>query len=338
MSRQPQQVSHALWFQRPGSAALMAEPLPQPGPGCSLLKSSFSAISPGTEHLVFSGNVPPAMREAMRVPYMAGDFTFPVKYGYSLVGRVESSDDPSLQGRMVHLLHPHQDFVIARNEDLFVVAPGVGEARATLASNLETAVNAVWDSGVTIGQTCLVVGFGIIGSLVARLLDRIPGVKVTVADCDAAKTALATALGFSALLPEAIEGDFDLAFHASASGAGLQLCIDKTGFEGRIVEASWYGAQAVTLELGRSFHIQRKRIISTQVSAIPARQERRWTFLRRRQLVFDLLRDPVFERHITEAVAFSDLPAYYNAGGLRKPGLARVVDYSRSTGVTPCSS
>ena len=331
-------AGRALWFQARGNAALVTEALPALDTGFSLLRTSFSAISPGTEHLVFCGNVPPPMHEAMRVPYMAGDFGFPVKYGYSLVGRVESGDDASLQGRLVHLMHPHQDCVIARNEDLFVVPQGVGEVRATLASNLETAVNAVWDSGVTLGQACLVVGFGIIGSLVARLLSRIPGVTVAVSDCDPSKTALATQLGFCAFPPERIEGPFDVAFHASASGEGLQQCIDATGFEGTIVEASWYGTEAIRVELGRSFHSQRKRIIATQAATIPPRLQRRWSLLRRKQLVFDLLRDPVFDRHITEAVAFADLPAYFNAGGLRKPGLARLVDYSRSAGEEPCSS
>ena len=322
-------AGRALWFEGAGSARVRSEPLPAPHPGSSLVAAAFSAISPGTERLVFSGHVPPSMHETMRVPYMAGDFRFPVKYGYSLVGRVEASDDASLEGRTVHLLHPHQDRAVVRNADLFVVPQGVDAARATLASNLETAVNAVWDSSATLGQSCLVVGFGIIGSLVARLLAGIPGVAVSVADSDPAKRSLAAALGFDARAPEAIPGPFDIAFHASATGAGLQLCIDAAGFEGTIVEASWYGTQAVAVELGGSFHAQRKRIVSTQVSAIPAALQRRWSFARRKQLVFDLLRDPVFDRHITETVAFADLAAYFNGGGLAKPGLARVVDYSR---------
>lgn len=321
----------ALWFVAQGQASLRAEPLPAPGPGCSLLRSVFSAISPGTERLVFTGEVPPAMRQTMRVPYMGGDFAFPVKYGYSLVARVEASDDAALVGRLVHLLHPHQDVLVAGNADLFVVPPGIDEACATLASNLETAVNAVWDSGVTLGQSCLVVGFGIIGSLIARLLSRIPGVTVAVADRDETKTAVAAGLGFNAFAPEDVVGPFDLAFHASASAEGLQLCIDRTGFEGRIIDASWYGTRTVQLALGGSFHSERKRIISTQVSAIPPDMARRWTYGRRKSLVFELLRDPVFARHITQVIGFADLPAWYNNAGLTRPGLARVVDYRSAT-------
>jgi threonine dehydrogenase-like Zn-dependent dehydrogenase len=248
------------------------------------------------------------------------------------VGRVERSDDAALEGQLVHLLHPHQERVVARNADLFVVPEGVGAARATLASNLETAVTAVWDSGATLGQACLVVGFGIVGSLIARVLAGIPGVAVCVSDSDPAKRSLAKHLGFAAPEPGEIEGPFDIAFHASATREGLQQCIDTTGFEATIVEASWYGTQAVGVELGASFHVQRKRIVATQVSTIPAPLQRRWTYARRKQLVFDLLRDAAYDRHITETVAFADLPAWYNGGGLARPGLARIVDYGRSTG------
>jgi len=276
---------------------------------------------------VLNGQVPAGLHGAMRVPYMEGDFSFPVKYGYSLVGRVVESDDADLTGRTVHLLHPHQDALVARNEDLFVVDASIPAARATLASNLETAVTAVWDSGVTLGQRCLVVGFGIIGSLVARLLSRLPGVKPVVVDSDASQRALAAELGFVAPPAGDVEGEFDCAFHASGSGAGLQRCLDRVGFEGRVLELSWYGTRTVQLELGGSFHRDRKAVIASQVSTIPSHLRGRWTYRRRKELVFELLRDPAFDRHITETLAFTDLPNYYQSGGLERPGLARVVEY-----------
>jgi threonine dehydrogenase-like Zn-dependent dehydrogenase len=330
-------AGRALWFQARGNAVLRDEPLPELGPGFSLVRASFSAVSPGTEQLVFSGRVPPPMHATMRVPYMAGDFGFPVKYGYSLVGRVESSDDAALRGCLVHLMHPHQDRLVARDADLFLVPEGVAAPRATLASSLETAVNALWDSGATIGDRCLVAGFGIIGSLIARLLARMPGVDVVVADPEASKIDLASRLGFAALQPGRVQGNFDIAFHASSTGEGLQLCIDRTGFEGTIVEASWYGSRPVTVELGQGFHSERKRIVSTQVSTVAASMRARWSLARRKALVFELLRDACFDAHLTESIAFDDLPAYCNAGGLAKPGLARVVAYGASEG-EPCSS
>jgi len=319
--------ARALWFTAPGTAALREEPLPPLAPGQSLLRAVASAVSPGTERLVLAGQVPPAVREDMRVPYMGGDFAFPVKYGYSLVARVEASDDPALEGRLVHLLHPHQDRAVARNADLFVVDEAIDPVRAALAANLETAVNAVWDAEAALGERCLVVGFGIIGSLAARLLARIPGVEVVVAERDAAQAALAASLGFAACAPQEVAGEFDLAIDASASGEGLQLAIDRTGTEGRIVEASWHGTHEVRLALGGSFHRGRKRLLSTQVSSIPARHAPRWDHARRKRLVFALLRDAAFARHVTATVAFAELAAFVNGGALAQPGLARVVLY-----------
>lgn len=329
-------ATRALWFQRPRHAALRDEALPRRPEGCSLVRSHFSAVSPGTERLVFAGDVPEALRGEMRVPYMAGDFGFPLKYGYSLVGRVEASGDAALLGRLVHLMHPHQECAIARDEDLFAIPEGVPAARATLAANLETAVNAIWDSGVAIGSRCLVVGFGVLGSLIARLLAAMAGTIVVVCDKDAAQRALAAELGFTACAPDEAAGPFDVAFHVSASAEGLQLCIDATGFEATIVEASWYGTRAVELRLGGSFHNQRKRIVSSQVSSIAPPMRARWSYRRRKALVFDLLRDPAFDRHITEHVAFADLPAWFNGGALDQAGLARVVDYT--PGGSACSS
>jgi threonine dehydrogenase-like Zn-dependent dehydrogenase len=323
----PLSTTRALWFRHARQAALEEEALAPPPAGCSTIRAEFSAVSPGTERLVFAGEVPQALRDTMRVPYMGGDFGFPLKYGYSLVGRVEASGDPALRGQRVHVMHPHQERVVARDADLFVVPEGIPATRATLAANLETAVNAVWDSGATLGTACLVVGFGIVGSLIARLLAAVPGTTVTACDSDPAKRALAAAAGFAACAPEDAAGPFDLAFHASGSGEGLQVCIDATGFEATIVEASWYGTRAATLRLGGTFHNQRKRIVSTQVSAVAAPQRARWSFARRKALVFELLRDAGFDRHITESVRFADLPAWFNGGGLDRPGLARIVDY-----------
>jgi len=322
-----QRTTRSLWFEKPGMAALIETPLPPRQSGFSLVSALSSGISPGTENLVFCGNVPALLHPQMKVPYMEGEFSFPVKYGYSMVGQVKVTDDPALQGRLVHLLHPHSRFFLARNQDLFVFE-NIPPARATLASNLETAVNAVWDSGVSIGQSCLVVGFGIIGSLVVRLLSRIPEVKVVVADSNPQKLAMAAAMGFQTFAPGQALANFDLAFHASSSGEGLQLCLDHTGFEARIVELSWYGNRKINLELGGDFHSKRKAIVASQVSAIAPAFRGRWDFLRRKQLVFALLKDPAFDRHVTHTIPFAESPEYYNQGGLTAPGLARVIDYN----------
>ena len=318
----------ALWFPAREEAAILPAPLPEVGEGWCEIHSLFSAVSPGTERLVYTAQVPSHMAQEMRCPYMGGEFSFPVKYGYALVGMIHKGPVEML-GKVVHVLHPHQDRCVVQLQDVYALPPDVPPRRATLASNLETAVNAMWDAQVGLGERVLVVGFGIVGSLVARLLSFIPGVELDVVDTAPAKQRLAKAMGFRTPPPEDLEPGFDLAIHASASAAGLQMAIDQVGFEGRVIELSWYGTRPVSVQLGGAFHNQRKRIISSQVSTIAPMHRPRWDNRRRKDLVFALLRRPEFDAHITHTVLFHDLPCVFQrlADGPTE-GLAYVVDYA----------
>ena len=317
----------AFWIKDICQGAIVEEELPPVKNGWCEIETLFSAVSPGTEWLIFSGLVPEDLYDAMRCPYMDGDFPAPVKYGYSLVGRVAAGSN-GMSGKVVHVLHPHQDRAVVRMEDTFIVPADVPAERATLASNLETVVNAVWDSQVTLGERALVVGFGIVGSLVARVLSSIPGVEVTIVDTNPQKVDLAEKMGFSSSNVSESANDFDLAFHASGAGEGLQTAIDAVGFEGRVVDLSWYGIRPVSLQLGGSFHSRRKRIISSQVSHLPPQMKPRWDPLRRRKLVFSLLKNQQYDRHITDAVPFTGLPRFFDGlGESRIDGLSYLVEY-----------
>ncbi|WPP51647.1 zinc-dependent alcohol dehydrogenase [Catalinimonas niigatensis] len=289
------------------------------------VKALYSLISTGTERLVANGQVPVSMNKQMSVPYMEGAFSFPIKYGYSLVGKV-TEGPAALQGQLVHLLHPHQDICKVKAADLKVIPADIPAPRATLASNMETALNAVWDSEVSIGDRVLLVGFGIIGSLTARLLQSIPGVDLSIHETNPDRCNIAEKMGF-----HLVDGfhEYDIAFHCSGSSQGLQTCIDHVGMEGKIIELSWYGEQAVHIHLGNSFHHQRKQIISSQVSQIPGKKKVRWDYQRRKTTVMELLKNPVFDQHIGSRITFQEVPALFDqirAGKLS--ALSWVIDYT----------
>jgi riboflavin-specific deaminase-like protein len=320
-------AAQGFWHDGAGQSALRATPLRRPPADWCEIETHFSAVSPGTERLVASGGVPNELHAAMRCAYMEGQFPYPVKYGYSLVGRVVDGPD-DVVGRAVHVFHPHQDRATVRVADLHAVPDSVPMSRATLAPNLETALNAVWDADVTIGHRVLVVGFGIVGSLIARLLSRISGVEVDVLDVDPAKRGLAARLGFNAMDVAAAPDSYDVAFHASATGPGLQSAVDAVGFEGRVIDVSWYGAKNVSLALGGSFHHQRKRIESSQVGSVATRMRPRWTHARRMDLVMRLLTDPTYDEHITRTVDFTALSALFAEAPLGlAPSLSILVRY-----------
>ncbi|MCB0704669.1 MAG: zinc-binding alcohol dehydrogenase [Saprospiraceae bacterium] len=263
------------------------------------LRASHSLISNGTEKTVSTGKVPDAAYDTMRVPYMSGRFEFPVKYGYSLVGVLEEPTHPR-HGQRVHLLHPHQSLCPVDPSDCFRIPDNVPSDRATLASNMETALNAIWDSKISAGDRVLLVGAGLIGLLLARLIQGIPGVDLRIAEPNPIRAAQVQILGFS--LSANADADFDLAFHCSGTAAGLQLAIDKIGSEGKVIELSWFGDNAVNLKLGSSFHFQRKQLISSQVSSIPADHQSRWDFQRRKETVFKLLADTWYDQLLTPLI------------------------------------
>ncbi len=302
--------AHSLWFSDKGKAELQKEDLSPLKSGYCHIRTINSSISLGTESLVFKGKVPQSLFEEMRCPYMEGSFAFPLKYGYSLVGEVV--DGPAeIQGKLVHLLHPHQDQCQVRVSDISLIPSFIPPARATLASNMETAVNAIWDSQLAMGEKILVVGFGLIGALIAQLASFHPGIQVDICEVDYQQSLLAQKLGFSIINKEEISNDYDLAFHTSGNGEGLQTALDSLGFEGRVIELSWYGTQSLSIQLGTSFHSMRKKIICSQVSHVATSQRARWNYKRRKDLVFSLLKNPVFDSFITDQSFFSDLPQVF---------------------------
>ncbi len=319
----------SLWHESPSHSVLREVPLPKLEKGELLLRTYYALISQGTERLVATGGVPPDLYEAMRVPYMEGDFSLPVKYGYSLVGEIVSGGHP-LRGKMVHLMHPHQESCVISEKDCFVIPDGVPARRAVLAPNMETAITALWDARVLVGERVLLVGFGLVGSLVARLLSQLPGVDLQIAEPQAYRSDLAKKMGFSIWDGS---GDFDLAFHTSGTEQGLHLCLDVLSVEGRVVELSWYGSRRPALPLGHAFHSKRLRLISSQVGHLPGAQLPRWDYARRKDLVFRLLADAAYDEHLDAKIPFEGLPDFFRKlrSGDEINALGVVVEMGRTT-------
>lgn len=299
--------SRACWIAAPGRAEIRAETLAPPAAGEVQVRALHGAISRGTEALVFRGEVPESEFGRMRAPFQQGDFPAPVKYGYINVGRVEAGA-PEWVGRTVFCLYPHQTRYVVPADAVLPLPAGVPPARAVLAANMETAVNALWDGAPRIGDRIAVVGGGVVGLLVAALAARLPGCIVEVIDPLPAKRAIAEALGARAAPPEAASPDADRVFHASGHPDGLATALAIAGFEARVVEMSWYGTRRVTLPLGEGFHARRLAIVSSQVGHVAPAQRSRWSHRRRLALALELLAEPAFDRLVNESSAFDDLP------------------------------
>ena len=319
--------AQAFWLRAPGCGEIRAVTLPQLGPDDVLVRTLRSGVSRGTETLVFQGGVPPGQYGAMRAPFQEGEFPGPVKYGYLNVGAVEQGP-PELRGRTVFCLYPHQTAYVVPASAVALVPEGVPPTRAVLAGTVETAVNAVWDATPLLGDRVAVVGAGMVGCCVARLLSRFPAVHVTLVDVDAARADVAAALGVDFALPPDAPGGRDLVMHASATSVGLQLSLDLLAPEGTVIDLSWYGDNEVRLSLGGAFHSRRLGIRASQVGTVsPARSGRRTTADRLR-LALELLRDTAFDAVITGESRFAELPdvmAQLAAGSV--PALCHTITY-----------
>jgi threonine dehydrogenase-like Zn-dependent dehydrogenase len=301
------QWATAFWLRAPGAGELREAPLRPPGPGEVLVRTRYSGVSRGTEALVFRGGVPASQHAAMRAPYQDGEFPAPVKYGYLNVGLVESGP-AALVGRTVFCLYPHQDRYVVPAAAVHPLPEEVPAARAVLAGAVETAVNALWDAAPLVGDRIAVLGAGMVGCCVARLLAGLPGARVQLVDPDPTRAATAAALGVPFRAPDAADGDCDLVLHASGSPDGLAGALALLGMEGEVIELSWYGDRAVSVPLGEAFHSRRLAVRASQVGTVsPARRARR-SHADRMALALALLADPAFDALVTGESPFAELP------------------------------
>jgi threonine dehydrogenase-like Zn-dependent dehydrogenase len=250
-----------------------------------------------------------------------------VKYGYLNVGIVEEGP-AQLRGRTIFCLYPHQTAYVVPAGAVTVVPDDVPPARAVLAGTVETAVNALWDAAPLLGDRVTIVGAGMVGCCVARLLSRYPAVHVTLVDVDPARAEVAAALGVDFALPADAADGRDLVVHTSATSAGLQQSLELLAPEGTVIDLSWYGDTEVRLSLGGAFHSRRLGIRASQVGTVsPARGGSR-TMADRLALALDLLRDPAFDALVTGQSRFGELPdvmARLAAGSL--PALCHTITY-----------
>lgn len=326
-------TARALWHIAPGRSEIRPATL---GSGDALVRMACSGLSRGTERLVRAGRVPEAEHARMRGPAMEGDFPFPVKYGYCAVGLVEEGP-AALLGRHVFALHPHQDLFRIDPAALLPLPPDLPPRRATLTANAETAVNAIWDSGIGPGDRIAVVGAGAVGVLTARIAARIPAVEVHLIDTIGDRAAAAKDLGVTPAapgrdgLPTGLPTGLDAVFEASATAAGMAAAIEMLGVEGTLVSLGWHGAGETALPLGGAFHSQRLRIVSSQVGRLPPHRAPRWDYRRRLETAARLLaEDPGLDALLTTEAPFDDAPAQLDRLlSPDAPGLTSILTYAR---------
>jgi 2-desacetyl-2-hydroxyethyl bacteriochlorophyllide A dehydrogenase len=311
----------SLTFVAPRSVGVRDEPLPAPHAGQVLVETLVSAISPGTELLVYRGRVPAGMPLDSTISELAGPFAYPLKYGYAAVGRIVALGADvgrDWLGQLVVGFHPHESHFVAAPGTLLRVPPGVTAEAAAFLPSAETAVTLLMDGQPIVGERVAVFGQGLVGLLCAALLARFPLAELVTLDRHPMRRTWSTDLGADRCLDpaageiERLRSSFDLTYELSGNPAVLDDAIGVTGFDGRVVIGSWYGDQPATVALGGTFHRSRIRLISSQVSTIAPRWSGRWSKARRLGVAWRMLAEIEPTRLITHRFPLSRAAEAYD--------------------------
>jgi len=309
-----------------------------PGEGEVLIKSRCSAISPGTEAMIFSGAFPKDTALDASIESLNGSFAYPFSYGYALVGEVSATGpgvEDNLIGKTLFAFHPHQDRAVVPLAACHRVPDGLAPEAALFLPQVETALNLVMDGAPLIGERVVVFGQGVVGLLTARLLAEFPLARLVAAEPSVWRRELARHWGIAETVDPTDAGPWqallaslngaDLVFELSGDMAALNQAIESAGFDGRIVVGSWYGTRSQPLDLGGRFHRNRLRLISSQVSTLNPALTGRWDKPRRIELAWRMVEKLEPQRLISQSFPLAQCRQAFETVCARRDGVMQVI-------------
>mgnify|MGYP006265780487 CR=1 FL=1 len=335
--------TQAIYHVAPHTVSVGVAESGHPGSGELLIRALCSAISPGTESLIFRGDMPENWKMDDHLSSLDGEFRYPFKYGYALVGEVLAVGDRADRawiGRRVFAFHPHQTEAVIDKRCCYLLPEGMPADRALFLANMETALNLVMDTAPAAGERGMVFGQGIVGLLTLGLLHHFPLQELIAADPVAQRREWSEKLGASlaidpargrelAVLEECLfdppGNGLDFAIEVSGQMDALNQAIRLCGFDARIVVGSWYGRTAGLVNLGGEFHRRRLKLISSQVSSIGSALSGRWSKERRMALAIDWLDRLAPEQFITHRFGLDDCQAALEMAADRQAGAIQVI-------------
>ncbi len=319
--------AESFWIKKRNASFIKKHSLSIPQKNQALIKTIYSGISYGTEKVVYSGRVPKSQRDLMKCPFQEGEFGATIKYGYMNVGKVLEGSK-FYKNKYVYTLYPHQTQFILDEKDLAVIPSTIPIKRCLLTANMETAINAMWDTLPSCGDKVLIIGAGIVGLLMAYVLKTIPGIEIVLVDQDNKKKRLAKLFNikFNQNIPKSYKAN--IIFECSGNSSVISLLSPHLKDEATICILSWYGNNISRVKFGEEFLSRRAKIIFSQVSKVSHNRSKYWDNTDRKKLAISLLKDDkldfLIERNM---ISFKDLPKFFSNMSENKNFYCKVVDY-----------
>jgi 2-desacetyl-2-hydroxyethyl bacteriochlorophyllide A dehydrogenase len=298
----------SLYFIAPGVVEVRDEQIAEPGKSQVLVRTLLSAISSGTEMLLYRGQFPEDLKLDENIETFSGGTAYPLMYGYSAVGEIVAHGDdisPEWVGKRVFSFQPHVSHFVTETNSMQIIPEDLTLEDAVFLPNMETSINFLMDGGPVIGEKVIVLGQGVVGLLTSALLsqyplmslvtfDRYPLRRRASLDCGAQTSFDPSEIeefeGSTKELTPEDYGGADLVYELTGDPHGLNQAIELCGFDGRIVIGSFYGKKQAELDLGGWFHRSRIKLISSQVSTINPQFSGRWDKTRRFQIAWEMLK------------------------------------------------
>lgn len=229
----------AVVFERPGDVAVRRLALHAPGPGDVVVETVASGVSTGTEKMLFQGTMP-------RFPGMS----YPLVPGYETVGQVIQAGPDSghrigatvfVPGASCYadaagLFGANASTLVVPGARVFEVGPALQENGVLLAL-AATAHHAVRRAQGPVG---LVVGHGVLGRLIARMVIALDFAAPVV--WETAATRRTGGKGYSVMYPGE-DGDtrYGTAIDASGDATAIDSIITRLRKPAELILAGFYG-------------------------------------------------------------------------------------------------
>lgn len=244
---------------------------PAPRPGYVGIRIERTLISAGTELAKISGKTGARSGEDWSEN--------PLPLGYSAAGTVMavgSPDDPFSIGQRVSASAPHASYAVIPCSQAAQLPDGVSLEAGTFGTLAALALHIVRLSKLSIGDSCAVVGFGVIGELVALMAYLAGAREVAVAEHRPSRQNLAHDLGFA--LADG-RRTFDVVFECAGTPSSLTGALAITQRCGRVVAAGSL-REPLTLDIYSDIHAKSITLIGAHgssqhsVSRVNRRSER----------------------------------------------------------------
>jgi alcohol dehydrogenase len=332
MKEEHERNGRAVWFTSQRQAELITEPVSAPEDDEVLVRAKVSLVSAGSEMTVFRGQT--ASIDEIDLETLGGDYPFPIKFGYQVVGEVLEAGASAgfAPGDRIFSYHPHQDLFstwtrsrrsggfLSNAPLVFPIPDNVADRQAAFANLYAVAFNALLDVPVRYGDVVAIYGLGVVGHILADLVRPIAGQLVLIDPILSRRNRITYVNADAVVHPDdarsAIDAlssgrGTDLSFEASGAPQALQTAINLTGVEGTIAVISYFGTRDVQLRLAPEFHVRRQRIKSTWVGLIDSSLQSRWNESRRMSAIMHRLADFNTEHIVSHTLPFDSAPDAY---------------------------